>query len=170
MNDVFTPYETGLTHLLRRLGQDHPRYAEALTLQSRLLENIAQARRYGDTETRRAERAQIVEQLNTLALDALGTTFNDLCAVQEPPPPISQPAPGARSVQIGGNAQGNIIVTGDRNVINVAPGESEGGSNSSPVYARTPASPTVVCPRCRLESPADARRCRNCGYEFENKE
>jgi len=42
--------------------------------------------------------------------------------------------------------------------------------DSPPIYARTPASPTVVCPRCRLESPADARRCRNCGYEFKNKE
>jgi len=83
MQDVFTPYETGLTHLLRRLGKDHPRYTEALTLQSRLLENIVQARRYGDTETRRAERAQIVEQLNTLALDALGKSFNELCGLAQ---------------------------------------------------------------------------------------
>ena len=56
MSDVFTPYETGLARLLERLGQDYPRYAKGLTLQSRLLENFAQARRYGDTETRRADR------------------------------------------------------------------------------------------------------------------
>jgi uncharacterized protein len=79
MSDVFTPYEAGLTHLLERLGPEHRRHAEALTLQARLLENIARARRHGDDETRRADRAQIVEALNGLALDALGVSYNDLC-------------------------------------------------------------------------------------------
>ncbi|RME51005.1 MAG: hypothetical protein D6796_01865 [Caldilineae bacterium] len=59
-----------MEELLDRLGKDHPRYSEAMVLQSRLLENIAQSRRYGDTETRRAERAQIVEGLNRLAVEA----------------------------------------------------------------------------------------------------
>ena len=35
MSDAFTPYETGLAHFLGRLGQDHPRYTEALTLEAR---------------------------------------------------------------------------------------------------------------------------------------
>ena len=79
MADIFTPYETGLTRLVECLGSDHPRYADALTFQSRFLENIAQARQYGDTETRRAERAQIVNALNQLALETVGASFNKLC-------------------------------------------------------------------------------------------
>jgi len=86
MSDVFTAYETGLTRLLERMDKEHPRYSEALTLQSRLLENIIQARRYGDTETRRAERAQIVDTLNLLALQALGIDFNGLCPGLIAPP------------------------------------------------------------------------------------
>ena len=78
MTDVFSSYEQGLKALLEQLGQDHLRYTEALTLQSRLLENIAQARCYGDAETRRAERAQIVGSLNQLAIEIISVSFNEL--------------------------------------------------------------------------------------------
>lgn len=77
--DLYAAYEAGLDHLLARLGNEHPRYSEALTFQSRLLENIGQSRRHGDTETRRAERSQIVTALNELALTTLGQSFIDLC-------------------------------------------------------------------------------------------
>ena len=40
--DAYSHYETGLGLLLEKLGRDHPRYAEALTYQQRLLENISQ--------------------------------------------------------------------------------------------------------------------------------
>jgi hypothetical protein len=101
MSDPFTSYETGLKRLLERLGSDHPRYADALVYQQRLQENIAQARGYGDTETRRAERAQIVDGLNRLALEAVNTSFNELCGLgQDEPvltvliePPDSPPPP-----------------------------------------------------------------------------
>jgi len=73
--DIFFPYERGSEILLERLGKDHQRYDEVLTLQSRLLENIARARRYGDTEVRRAERAEIVEALNNLALKTVGESL-----------------------------------------------------------------------------------------------
>jgi outer membrane protein assembly factor BamB len=75
VQDAFSRYEVGLSDLLARLDSNHPRYAEALTLQARLLENIAQARQYGDTETRRAEWAQIVDALNRLSLDTVGKPF-----------------------------------------------------------------------------------------------
>jgi len=75
-------YETGIKRLLEWLGSGHPRYAEALTLQARLSENIAQTRRYGDNETRRTDRAQIVDSLNCLALETVGMSFNEL-SVQE---------------------------------------------------------------------------------------
>lgn len=85
MTDIFASYEQGLTVLVRWLNPDHPRYTEALTLQNRLLVNIHQTLRHGDTETRRADRAQILEQLNDLALIALGTSFNGLCVNQDVP-------------------------------------------------------------------------------------
>ncbi len=84
--DVFSAYERGLAELLTRLGVGHPRYAETLTLQARLRENVSQARRYGDTESRRAERAQVVEQLNVLALAHCGISFNELCLGARPAP------------------------------------------------------------------------------------
>lgn len=76
MTDIFAAYARTLKELLKQLGKDHPRYTEALSLQSRLLENTAQTRRYGDTEIRRAERAQVVDELNHLAQQTLGTSFN----------------------------------------------------------------------------------------------
>lgn len=83
MTDVFSAYESGLEELLRRLTGGHHRYTEALTLQSRLLENISQTRHYGDTETRRSDRAQIIEALNRLASQEMnGLTFDKLARVE----------------------------------------------------------------------------------------
>lgn len=78
----FDIYKIGLQRLLRALGQDHPRYAEALTLQSRLTENIDDARLHGDSETARAERARIIDALNRLAMETIGMSFNALCEDQ----------------------------------------------------------------------------------------
>ena len=54
------------------------RTAENSQLQQRLMENINQTRLYGDTETRRAERAEVVSHLNNLASESIGQSFNDL--------------------------------------------------------------------------------------------
>ena len=78
MSDIFSQYEAGLNRLLTLLGRDHPHYTEVLVYQQRLLENLARARRYGDTETGRAERAEIVDRLNRLALETVGESFGDL--------------------------------------------------------------------------------------------
>ena len=77
-------YQTGLCQLLERLGQGHPLYQEALVYQQRLDENIARSRRYGDTETRKAERSEIIDRLNALALSALGISFKELCGLATP--------------------------------------------------------------------------------------
>lgn len=82
-SDTYTSYEIGLQQLLLKLGASHPAHAEALTYQQRLLENISSARRYGDTETRRAERAEIISLANMLALSSLGITLNDLSGSAE---------------------------------------------------------------------------------------
>ena len=81
--DAFTPYETGLAHFLERLEQDHPRYTEALTLEAQLRENVGQARLDGDTETRRADRARILRELNRLALQTVRISFNTLCGLPD---------------------------------------------------------------------------------------
>jgi tetratricopeptide (TPR) repeat protein len=78
MGDPYSQYEAGLNRLLTRLSQDHPLYTEVLVLQQRLTENLARARRYGGTETSRAERAQIVDALNALALRGTGVSFAEL--------------------------------------------------------------------------------------------
>ncbi len=78
MADVFDSYEAALERLLQRLGRDQARNVEARTLQGRLLENIAGARRYGDSENLRSERARIREALDLLSLDTLGASFTEL--------------------------------------------------------------------------------------------
>lgn len=67
-------------------GADQDTLLEFSTLESRLLENIRSERLYGSTETVRNERAQIVQELNRLAIGHLGTSFNDLCTGMEPKP------------------------------------------------------------------------------------
>jgi hypothetical protein len=79
MNDAFAHYEEGLNNLLEKLSKDSARYSELLVFEQRLRENIVQVRSYGDTETRRADRAQIVAALNQLALEETETNFNELC-------------------------------------------------------------------------------------------
>ena len=85
VSDVFTPYESALEELLDRLGKEHEKYIDALTLQSGLLESINAARLEGDTEGRRAERRRIEKQLNKLALAELGISFNELAFPEERP-------------------------------------------------------------------------------------
>jgi hypothetical protein len=70
--------------LLNRIGRDHPRYLEALGYQQRLVENIRQTKRHGDTDTRRAERSEVIERLNELALSALHMRFGELCGLTTP--------------------------------------------------------------------------------------
>jgi len=83
LSDVFDSYTTGLTRLLERLGQDHPQYTEALTLEAQLRENVSLARSEGDSETRRADRNRILRELNRLALQASQVSFNELCGVSK---------------------------------------------------------------------------------------
>lgn len=78
MTESMSRSEAGLMLFLQRLGQDHPDYTTLLVYQGRLRDNAAQ-QKYGDTETLRAERNQIRDALNELALRLLDTSFEDLC-------------------------------------------------------------------------------------------
>ena len=118
MSDVFTSYERGLAELLKRLGDQHLRFSDALLYQHRLQENMRLARRYGDTESRRAGRAEIFDGLNQLALAEVGVSFNGLCAEGEegggetavPPPTTPPPNTTTYNVTISG---GQGITIGD---------------------------------------------------------
>jgi hypothetical protein len=114
--DPFDIFERQTDALLQCLGRDHPRYPEALMLQIRLRENIAQARLYGDTETRRAERAQVLDALNRLSLETLGLALPDL-----PDKLLSPALSDKRGVQVGGDVVGSVIITGDGNVVHISP-------------------------------------------------
>ena len=112
MTDVYASYEVGLHALLARLGCDHLRHADALVYQQRMGENLAAARRYGDTESRRADRAEIIDRLNVLAQEALGVAFNALCSEGRVPPGTAPPASSVTYVNTGGGAyiDGNVTI------------------------------------------------------------
>jgi hypothetical protein len=77
--DMFSAYELGLERLLAQIDQSHARYSDALVYQQRLMENIGRSRRFGDTNVRQADRAEIIDQLNELAMATMGISFNKLC-------------------------------------------------------------------------------------------
>jgi tetratricopeptide (TPR) repeat protein len=109
MSDALSQYEAGLNRLLTQLGRDHPRYTEVLVYQQRLLENLARTRLYGDTETGRAERAEILDRLNHLVLEAVGKSFS---AILSGSGAIAQgtrsAAAGAGGVAVGGDVEGEV--------------------------------------------------------------
>lgn len=74
-------YENGLTKLLHAIPPQHPGYSELLVFQARFMENLQQARRYGDTLELQSARFQLLEQLNHLALTTVGESFNALCGM-----------------------------------------------------------------------------------------
>lgn len=76
-------YERGLNILRNRLGPQHASYADVLLYEQRLVENLKEKKRYGDTEGRRAGRAEIIDHLNEIALSTLGVSFNELCRSRE---------------------------------------------------------------------------------------
>jgi hypothetical protein len=60
-------------------GDNSDAYLAFTTLESRLLSNLKDERIFGTTEEVRSERARIVLELNRLALDHAGCSFNELC-------------------------------------------------------------------------------------------
>jgi hypothetical protein len=79
--DVYSHYEAGLRELLQQLKPGQDGYDEVLAWEARLIENIVLTRHYGDTEIRRAERAEIVTRLNGVTLTSLGQSFLELCGL-----------------------------------------------------------------------------------------
>jgi hypothetical protein len=79
-SDSRSYYERGLNKLIAALSAADPEaHREALGYQDRLLRNLAAMKRYGETDIRRAEHNEVIDNLNDLALDMVGTSFNELC-------------------------------------------------------------------------------------------
>lgn len=78
MGDIFASYRDALKRLLSKLERTHHHYAQILTLEQRLLENLDHAERFGDPDSYRVERSRIINTLNLLAQEAIGQSFNDL--------------------------------------------------------------------------------------------
>jgi hypothetical protein len=77
---MYQDYLTGLQNLLNLLGEGHSRYPEALDYKERLEQNIRKSKRFGDTDARKAERAEILAELNEFTQEVLGKWFTtDLC-------------------------------------------------------------------------------------------
>ena len=70
-------YELGLRTLKTKLPDDARR--DFAVFEQRLRDNLRRERLYGGTETTRADRAAIIDELNQLALTQAGVSFNDLC-------------------------------------------------------------------------------------------
>jgi nucleoside phosphorylase len=71
-------FEQGLA-ALRRYAESTDWYSDFTLYEARLRENLDLEKRFGTNEQTRTNRAQIVDQLNHLAYDHLGISFNDLC-------------------------------------------------------------------------------------------
>ena len=73
-------YERGLAALEGRLAQaDVETRLAFAALESRLKDNLRDDRLYGTTEAIRSDRARIIYELNRLALNHAGPSFNELC-------------------------------------------------------------------------------------------
>lgn len=75
-------YDAGLQRLGERLdaAETETRLAFSV-LEARLRDNLRREQIYGSSESVRHDRAEVIEQLNRLALTHAGATFNELCAL-----------------------------------------------------------------------------------------
>ena len=77
--DPFINYENGLRQLEVAAKNDPDGQREVRVFAQRLRENINRSRRYGDTSDRRAERAEIIDNLNIVARAITQKSFDDWC-------------------------------------------------------------------------------------------
>jgi CRISPR-associated Csx14 family protein len=84
-------YKNGLEQL-KQLLSGKIGELEFLIYEARLLENLEQERLYGTNEQRRSDRAQIIDQLNSLARQ-VDTDFNELCQKRQIPLSVPPPNP-----------------------------------------------------------------------------
>jgi uncharacterized protein YjbI with pentapeptide repeats len=81
MDETFRHYRAGIRRLTKLLSKDHPRLGEALVLQHRLLENLADAEEHGPKAELEMSRARILESCNRLCHTLLDESFYALCGL-----------------------------------------------------------------------------------------
>jgi hypothetical protein len=72
---LFDSYRQGLARLIEKLRPNHSQLSMVYVYQQRLTENLDRATRYGDTETLRSERAEVLDRLKHLGADS---TWSDV--------------------------------------------------------------------------------------------
>jgi hypothetical protein len=90
-------YERGLA-ALKQLAEGTDWYQDFTVHEAPLRENLRDERRYGPSEQTRRDRTRIVDQLNALALEHVGISFNDLCMGKQPPPRSSTEVKGDEAI------------------------------------------------------------------------
>jgi len=78
-------YRIGIQRLLEGIGLNHPSYADVLVFQQRLEENLFYTNQFGPTQSRLAERAQILDGCNRLSMSITGHTLYYFCGLWELP-------------------------------------------------------------------------------------
>ena len=99
--DEFTYYEHGLQEVFRRIERTHPSFQRALVYGDRLRGTFRKTSLREDTDTAilLAQRAEVVDRWNELALASLGVPFESLCEM------------GAIAASSGGRVMGRGICT-----------------------------------------------------------
>ena len=91
MSDAFTLYEKGLREFQQRLGKQHERLLDFFNYEHQLCTNIQRARDDGETPILSADRSRIVRQLNALAVETVGVSFNEMCGLGRHEPVLTRP-------------------------------------------------------------------------------
>ena len=76
---IFERYMGGLGKFAREIGNHRSALLALHTFEQRLHENAQYTLFSGDTETLKAERSEIIHELNALAYEVLNSSFNKLC-------------------------------------------------------------------------------------------
>ncbi len=79
--DNYSHYEVGLERLFQQLDSHAESYQQALAYDQQLRDTIAYAREHGDTPENQEQRADLLDQLNTIAREELDTPFFKLCSL-----------------------------------------------------------------------------------------
>jgi len=77
--DNYSHYEVGLERLFQQLDPHTEQYQQALAYDQQLRDTIAYAREHGDTPENQERRADLLDQVNSIARAELETPFFKLC-------------------------------------------------------------------------------------------
>ena len=117
-------YKRGLD-AFKQLSEGAEWYQDFTVHEAALRDNLRDERRYGPSEQTRRDRTRIVDQLNALALEHLGISFNDLCLGQSPLPQHATEAKGDGAP----TGPGPLYGTGNRWAVLVGVNEYEDKAN-----------------------------------------